>query len=61
MAEYIEFGYDRKAKSWCIIVFDKDGYEMSSSYVGNKQGLEYELQRLKEEYNIQKVIKIKAY
>ena len=61
MAEYIEYGFDRKAKSWCIIVFNEEGYEISSSYVGNKESLEYELERLKEKYHIQKTTKIKAY
>ena len=61
MGEYIEYGFDRKARSWCIIVFDKNGYEISSSYIGNKEGLEYELERLKEEYHVKQIIKIKAY
>ena len=61
MPNYIEYGYDRKARSWCIIVFDKNGYEISSSYVGNKESLGYELERLKEEYNVKKTTKIKAY
>ena len=61
MPNYIEYGYDRKARSWCIIVFDKDGYEINSSYVGNKESLGYELERLKEEYNVNKITKIKAY
>lgn len=61
MPNYIEYGYDRKARSWCIIVFDKNGYEINSSYVGNKESLGYELGRLKEEYNVNKTTKIKAY
>lgn len=61
MGEYIEYGFDRKARSWCIIVFDKNGYEISSSYIGNKESLEYELERLKEEYHVKQIIKIKAY
>ena len=61
MAEYIEYGYDRKANSWCVIVFDENGYEINSSYVGHKESLKYELERMKAEYNVQRVIKVKAY
>lgn len=61
MPNYIEYGYDRKARSWCIIVFDNNGYEINSSYVGNKESLDYELERLKEEYKVNKTTKIKAY
>lgn len=58
---YIEYGYDRKAKSWCIIVFDENGYEVTSSYEGNKDSAKSVIDYFKKEYKIEKVIKIKAY
>lgn len=58
---YIEYGYDRAARSWCILVRDKDGNQIASSYVGDKDGLKFELDYLSTEYNAKKKIKIKAY
>lgn len=58
---YIEYGYDRTARSWCILVIDNDGNQISSSYVGDKDGLKIELEYLRKEYRAEKVIKIKAY
>lgn len=58
---YIEYGYDRKAKSWCIIVFDENGYEITSSYEGNKDSAKSVIDYFKNEYKIEKVVKIKAY
>lgn len=58
---YIEYGYDRTARSWCILVRDKDGNQIASSYVGDKDGLKFELDYLSTEYNAKKKIKIKAY
>ena len=59
----IEYGYDRRLKSWCIIVFDEVGNEIESSYVGNKADRDYELQYFSNEYNVDpsNIIKIKAY
>lgn len=58
---YIEYGYDRTARSWCILVRDKDGNQIASSYVGDKDGLKFELDYLGTEYKAKKKIKIKAY
>ena len=58
---YIEYGYDRTARSWCILVRDKDGNQIASSYVGDKDGLKFELEYLRTEYRAEKIIKIKAY
>lgn len=58
---YIEYGYDRTARSWCILVRDKDGNQIASSYVGDKDGLKFELDYLSTEYKAKKKIKIKAY
>jgi hypothetical protein len=58
---YIEYGYDRSARSWCILVLDKDGNQIASSYVGDKAGLKAELEYMAAEYNAEKTIKIKAY
>ena len=57
----IEYGYDRHVRSWCILVLDSEGNQIDSSYVGDKKGLNYEINYLKEKYHIDKVIKIKAY
>lgn len=61
MCNYIEYGYDRTARSWCILVFDKDGNQIASSYVGDKAGLKAEVKYMAAEYNAEKTIKIKAY
>lgn len=58
---YIEYGYDRRERSWCIIVFNEAGNEIASSYVGDKTGLKAELEYLAAEYSAKKVTKIKAY
>lgn len=58
---YIEYGYDRTARSWCILVFDKDGIQIASSYVGDNKGLKFELDYFRTEYKAEKIIKIKAY
>ena len=61
MGNYIEYGYDRAARSWCILVFDKEGNQISSSYVGDKEGLKAEIEYLAAGYKIEKIIKVKAY
>lgn len=61
MCNYIEYGYDRSARSWCIIVLDKEGNQIVSSYVGDKEGLNAEIEYMTAEYNAEKIIKIKAY
>lgn len=58
---YIEYGYDKTVRSWCILVRDKDGNQVASSYVGDKDGLKFELEYLRIEYKAEKIIKIKAY
>ena len=58
---YIEYGYDRAARSWCILVLDKDGNQIASSYVGDKAGLKAELEYMAAEHKAEKTIKIKAY
>ena len=58
---YIEYGYDRGERSWCILVIDKDGNQIASSYIGDKDGLKYELDFLRKEHKAEKIIKIKAY
>lgn len=58
---YIEYGYDRAARSWCILVIDKDGNQIASSYVGDKDGLKFELEYFNNKYRAEKIIKIKAY
>ena len=61
LCNYIEYGYDRAARSWCILVFDKEGNQIASSYVGDKMGLKAEIEYMAAEYNAEKIIKIKAY
>ena len=63
MKKRLEYGYDRHNTSWVIIVFDEDGNEITSSYVGNKEDRDIEINYYKEMYSIEQsnVIKIKAY
>lgn len=58
---YIEYGYDRHIKSWCTIVFDNNGNQITCSYDGNKISRNFAIDFFKKEYNITKVVKIKAY
>jgi hypothetical protein len=59
--DFIEYGYDRSKRSWCIVVFDEKCIELTSSYVGDKEGLKHELEYLKKQYNVEEVYKIKPY
>jgi hypothetical protein len=61
VGNYIEYGYDRAARSWCILVLDKEGNQISSSYVGDREGLKAEIEFLAAEYKVEKIIKVKAY
>ena len=58
---YIEYGYDRKNKSWVTIVFDELGNEIEASYDGNTVTRNFVIDYYKKQYNITKVVKIKAY
>lgn len=58
---YIEYGYDRKVKSWVTIVFDDQGNQLEASYDGNKVTRDFVINDFKKQYNITKVVKIKAY
>lgn len=58
---YIEYGYDRKVKSWVTIVFDDQGKQIEASYDGNKVTRDFVINDFKKQYNITKVVKIKAY
>lgn len=58
---YIEYGYDRSLRSWCTIVFDKNGNQIECAYDGNINSRNWTIEFFKKEYNITKVIKIKAY
>lgn len=58
---YIEYGYDRKIKSWVTIVFDDQGNQLEASYDGNKVTRDFVINDFKKQYNITKVVKIKAY
>lgn len=57
----ITYGYDRSAKSWCIIVEDQEGNEIESSYLGTKEGCLKEVEAFKEKYEITATKKYKAY
>lgn len=57
----IEYGWDRHVQSWCVMVLDDEHYEVESSYVGNKVSRDWQIEYFKEKYNIDEVIKIKAY
>ena len=58
---YIEYGYDRKSKSWVTIVFDDQDNEIEASYDGNTVTRDFVIDYFKKQYNITKVVKIKAY
>lgn len=53
----IEYWYDRYTRSWVIQVFDEYHYEADCSYVGNKESRDYEINYLKQKYNVDKVTK----
>lgn len=57
----IEYGYDRKARSWCIIALDQEGNQLLSSYVGDLKGLESELEFFQKEFKTTDVTKIPPY
>lgn len=57
----ITYGYDRSARSWCIIVEDQEGNEIESSYLGTKEGCLKEIESLKAKYGISATKKYKAY
>ena len=57
----ITYGYDRSAKSWCIIVEDQEGNEIESSYLGTKEGCLKWIDFFKEKYGITATKKYKAY
>ena len=63
MSKRIEYGYDRHYTSWVIVVLDDNGDEIESSYVGNKNDRDFEINCYMNRYNIESsnVIKIKAY
>lgn len=53
----IEYWYDRYTRSWVTQVFDSNHYEVDCSYTGNKEDRDYEIERFKNEYNTDKVMK----
>lgn len=57
----IEYGYDRKAKSWHTVVMDREGNIVESDYSGDLQGAKWAIEYFKKQYNITEVKKIKAY
>lgn len=57
----ITYGYDMHCKSWCIIVYDPNGFEAESDYLGTKEGCQIRIGQLKEKYETDKVRKLKAY
>jgi hypothetical protein len=58
---YIEYGYDRRLKSWCTIVFDENRNQVDCAYDGNIISRDFTIEYFKKEYNTTKVVKIKAY
>ena len=60
-AKRITYGYDRHERSWCIIVVDDEGNEIESAYVGALSSCLFLIDRYKDEYNIDEVVKYKAY
>lgn len=61
MKPEITYGYDRHERSWCVIVYGCDGYEIESHYIGTKEGCAKIIDELKEKYEGSNVIKYKAY
>ena len=57
----IEYGYDRKVKSWCTIVFDENHNQIDCAYDGNTVSRDFSIEFFKKEYNITEVRKVKAY
>ena len=48
----IRYWYDRFTRSWVVQVLDENNYEEESSYVGNKQDRDYEIEWLANKYGI---------
>lgn len=57
----IEYGYDRHVRCWCTMVLDENRNEVESSYDGNTVSRDYMIKQFKSKYNIDEVVKIKAY
>lgn len=57
----IEYGYDKHVRSWNICVFDENGVEVASQYVGNREDANIVIADFMEDYKTTDVKKIKAY